>query len=149
MTEVRLTYDKSAVSLLENAGRTALYKCINNNNNNNNKIMLVQACSWRRKSQANKQSKNINKTTNNNKTKEGFLGSSARSFLPAHLRFPQGGVWNRTEWGCTSQYTRQSRVPSPPSPQCPTSTPRRRDNNNNNVHLSCAHQRPERSHDTY
>ena len=22
-------------------------------------------------------------------------------------------------------------------------------NNNNNVHLSCAHQRPERSHDTY
>ena len=23
------------------------------------------------------------------------------------------------------------------------------DNNNNNVHLSCAHQRPERSHDTY
>ena len=71
MTEVRLTYDKSAVSLLENAGRTALYKCIiinNNNNNNNNssnsnKIMLVQACSRWRKSQANKQSKNINKTT--------------------------------------------------------------------------------------
>ena len=24
-----------------------------------------------------------------------------------------------------------------------------KDNNNNNVHLSCAHQRPERSHDTY
>ena len=23
------------------------------------------------------------------------------------------------------------------------------DDNNNNVHLSCAHQRPERSHDTY
>ena len=23
------------------------------------------------------------------------------------------------------------------------------DNNNDNVHLSCAHQRPERSHDTY
>ena len=23
------------------------------------------------------------------------------------------------------------------------------DSNNNNVHLSCAHQRPERSHDTY
>ena len=23
------------------------------------------------------------------------------------------------------------------------------DNNNNNVHLSCAYQRPERSHDTY
>ena len=22
-------------------------------------------------------------------------------------------------------------------------------NNNNNIHLSCAHQRPERSHDTY
>ena len=25
----------------------------------------------------------------------------------------------------------------------------RKINNNNNVHLSCAHQRPERSHDTY
>ena len=28
-------------------------------------------------------------------------------------------------------------------------TAKRELNNNNNVHLSCAHQRPERSHDTY
>ena len=26
---------------------------------------------------------------------------------------------------------------------------RRSNNNNNNVHISCAHKRPERSHDTY
>ena len=38
------------------------------------------------------------------------------------------------------------RVPSYASAEQKT---KRLNNNNNNVHLSCAHQRPERSHDTY
>jgi len=47
--------------------------------------------------------------------------------------------------GCMVQAERAETAPAMLQPNSAVSN----NNNNNNVHLSCAHQRPERSHDTY